>query len=269
MINLDTFLKVGKQHTDCQDYIISGEKPFPYIILSDGCSSAKDSEIGARILCHMTKQFITNHKPFGSEEEPYTYDEIKDNVVYTSHHIATMMGLKSEQLTATLILSFLWNGKIYVYFYGDGGYVVNLKNGTTVLTRIEYSNNAPYYMMYTIDKYKHNLYIQQNNTFTVHINDFKNVFPYNCSYFISENVDEIESLSIFSDGLFSFIKDNSMFSMKREDISTSELLPRFTEFKTTKGEFLKRRMSKALKELEKNNIIHYDDLSIGTYINEE
>ena len=52
MINVDSFLKKGKQHFICEDYIINSDDrdTMPYIILSDGCSSSENTDIGSRVL---------------------------------------------------------------------------------------------------------------------------------------------------------------------------------------------------------------------------
>ena len=46
-VNVDHFTKIGKNYLVCEDYILSGVSPTPYIILSDGCSSSKHIDVGA------------------------------------------------------------------------------------------------------------------------------------------------------------------------------------------------------------------------------
>jgi hypothetical protein len=58
MIQTDIFRRIGATHAVCEDYIIEGNKPFPFIILADGCSTAKNTDMGARILCHLAKQYV-------------------------------------------------------------------------------------------------------------------------------------------------------------------------------------------------------------------
>ena len=57
-MQVDTFSKIGKTHKICEDYILSGTKPFPYIIISDGCSSSEGTDMGARLLCFLAQQYI-------------------------------------------------------------------------------------------------------------------------------------------------------------------------------------------------------------------
>jgi len=52
-MNADSYFEIGSTHLVCQDYALSGlYKDMCYGIVSDGCSSAENSEIGAQILCH-------------------------------------------------------------------------------------------------------------------------------------------------------------------------------------------------------------------------
>ncbi len=52
-MNTDWFSSQGSQHRINQDYVLSGND---YVILSDGCSMAPNSDIGARLLTHSAKQ---------------------------------------------------------------------------------------------------------------------------------------------------------------------------------------------------------------------
>ena len=61
-MKIDSFLKIGHSHEQCQDYILTGTDPCPYIILADGCSGAEDSDIGARLLCHTALKYLKKAK---------------------------------------------------------------------------------------------------------------------------------------------------------------------------------------------------------------
>ena len=65
-MNADSVFNIGATHAVCQDYVIarSGETTFgspnagPYIILSDGCSSSPDTDMGARLLVKAMDQTL-------------------------------------------------------------------------------------------------------------------------------------------------------------------------------------------------------------------
>lgn len=55
-MEINAYYQIGKDHKVCEDYALCGTEPFPYAILSDGCSSVNDSDIGSRILVSMAKK---------------------------------------------------------------------------------------------------------------------------------------------------------------------------------------------------------------------
>ena len=65
-----------------------------------------------------------------------------------------------------------------------------------------------------------------------------------------------------SDGLASFTKGT-------EPEQTLEIAKEFLAYKSTKGEFLKRRLKRATKLYEADGINHNDDLSVGAFLYEE
>jgi len=50
---------------------------------------------------------------------------------------------------------------------------------------------------------------------------------------------------------------------------TIEIATDFLAYKSTKGEFLKRRLKRATKLYEAAGIFHNDDLSVGAFLHEE
>ena len=64
MLQIDSYFTNGKVNKVCQDYVIHGETPVPYVILCDGCSSSKFTDVGARILAHSAKEALNVLKPF-------------------------------------------------------------------------------------------------------------------------------------------------------------------------------------------------------------
>ena len=86
-------------------------------------------------------------------------------------------------------------------------------------------------------------------------------------YFVFD-LNKFRTISIFSDGLASFL-DPTGGSNSNKLIEIPKLLPDMLGFKITKGEFLKRRMNRYSKESKKKGIEHYDDLSMGTFLRED
>jgi hypothetical protein len=264
MIQTDIFLRIGDQHKICEDYIIEGCLPVPFIVLADGCSSSRDAEMGARILCHLAKQYLYYR---GVDLYNLDYRKMGSWVIHNAELVARQLGLRAECLDATLIVSYELDDVVYVYIYGDG--VVATKNdvGFIQADHVKFTNNAPYYLSYLIDEFRDEMYHENKNQKSMHMTHQNgHMTSYNMAYdsktVLKYNLDRYPNIFICSDGIESFIKKDPS---QRDTLEPHEVLPDMMEFKTIKGEFLKRRMKRALKDLESQGITHYDDLSIGAY----
>lgn len=265
-MNTDTFIEIGKQHKICEDYIISGVKPVPFIILSDGCSSSKNTEMGARILCYLAKQYLDYRK---NELNDLDYKKMGNWIIHNAEMSARQLGLDTTSLDATLIVSFLIDDMIKIYIYGDGCVVLQ-ESSDIVIKTFEFSDNAPYYLSYLIDDYRFGLY-RERNPHKKLISKYSITGEHNISdeYAYDEPVviqvpATYNSILITSDGLESFITEDPA---NQRVLNAFEVIHGFLAFKNIKGEFLKRRLKRHMSDLQKLGIGHYDDLSIGAYIN--
>ena len=83
-------VKMGYEHIEsginCQDYAIE----YPKIkVIVDGCSSCKNSEVGAKLFCHLLPKVNFNvQKVFNLFRALYTSDqEIYDNLLFTTNMV--------------------------------------------------------------------------------------------------------------------------------------------------------------------------------------
>lgn len=276
MMNLDTFLKIGSQHSVCEDYVLSGEYgALKYIILSDGCSSSPNTEMGARILCYLARQYIRYRFEQNSESSLDYYDT-GNWIIYNAEMAARQLGLPRTCLDATLLISFVDFSQpipsVNIFIYGDGFVVLVPKDGPLEMYEIEFApDNMPFYLSYNIDPERFEMYHKKKvskflSKSTKSEQIFKNEFAYDANSQFQFFIDNYKTILLFSDGLKSFIKQDPT---NREILNPLDIIEGLISFKNIKGKFLQRRVSKALKSLAENNIVHYDDLSIGAYINEE
>lgn len=265
-LQIDTFLKIGKTHKMCEDYIISGNDPVPYIILADGCSSSKNTEMGARILCYLAKQFLSL-----KNRSLFSYSDMGTWIINNAEMTARQLGLNSTSLDTTLIISWFEQDIIHIMVYGDGIIVLRDLNGFLTITKIDYSKNAPYYLSYQLDSKRNLDYkvegIKRQTTTVWEENNEIDFYEreYDEKIIFGARPNSYDLCMICSDGLSSF------YDKKNPD-STLELLTtskEFTNFKSTAGEFLKRRFSKAIQKYEKQGIFHADDISAGCYLFKE
>jgi hypothetical protein len=244
----------------------------PYIILSDGCSSSKGTDMGARLLCYLAQQYIRfrSNKTF----EP-DHKEMGLWIIHNAELVAKQLGLSKNALDATLIIAYkspeiYGSNNIRVHFYGDGC-VLYFGPKQIMFGQIEYTKNAPYYLSYYIDPERDQLFhdlkqdkIIKNVVAGQSPIGVEEIFAYDTpSVFNYPLDDEINGLLIASDGMASFIAD------RKGLVDPNLYINEFCKFKTTKGEFLKRRVNKLLKNLAKEEIYNADDLSVGAFLLEE
>jgi len=265
MINTDTFLKIGDSHKICQDYIIQGNTPTPFLILSDGCSSSNNTEMGAGILCHLAKQYLKYRQ---SNLHNLDYYKMGSWIIHNAELTARQLGLPISCLDATLIISFELDGIINVFMYGDGAIICKNNSGIIEFNSVEFDKNAPYYLTYYIDEDRDKIYHINKNSkiFKTQMSETVSIskeYAYDAQITRRYQMSEYQSLLICSDGIQSFIKKTPT---EKDMISIFEVLSSIMAFKTIKGEFLKRRLKKALNQFTKDDIVHYDDLSVGAYM---
>lgn len=276
-MKIDTFIKCGANHNVCEDYILSGMLPIPYIIISDGCSSSDNTEIGARILCHLAKQYINYRADYLVDD--LNIEDMGNWIAHNAELISRQLGLPTRCLDATLIVAIANEFQIQIVFFGDG-FVYSIGKDDSViisnLDQIKYEQNAPYYLSYRIDPFRANLYHQMRNNIKIvtkyEINgDIKSVendeslFAYDMPIFLKFDRKKFSSIFISSDGLESFIVPHLEGQIKIDPFSLMK--DEFSQLKNTVGEFLKRRCKRAISNLEKEReIIHYDDFSIGAFL---
>jgi hypothetical protein len=271
MIEIDSFLEIGSQHRICEDYIIQGNDPTQYIILADGCSSANNTEMGARILSHLAKQYLK----YRGDDNLYdiAYKDLGSWVIYNAELIARQMGLSLSCLTSTLIVAFVRDGWIKVYMYGDGCMITQTpKYDSIEITKVDFTGNAPYYLVYQIDKERGEIYHENKPEKIVSVDFSKETdsclsrkrsyaYDFPGEYEFKMSVHPL--VMIASDGMFSFLMNKGASDL----VNPMNLLKDgFISFKNTKGAFLQRRLNKYMKQLNQQGITHFDDLSVGAFL---
>jgi hypothetical protein len=123
-MKIDTFIEIGSQHQMCEDYIISGDN---YIFLADGCSASDHSEMGARFLCYMAKQFMEMYPTYpmeaGFPEKMGTW------IIHNAEVLSRHLGLDKTSLDATLITAYVDDTYVYINMFGDGCLVLKTAYG--------------------------------------------------------------------------------------------------------------------------------------------
>ena len=293
MLKIDTFLKIGHSHEICQDYILSGTDPFPYIILADGCSGAENSDIGARILCHSALRFLKRHQ---SRMNILTESYIGTSIISDAAKTKAKFYTKMDCLDATLIIAVKISGMYKIYMFGDGVIYWVTPEKYIDYRQVSYKPNAPGYLRYHLDgfqKYKDNHVIQFIKSFNHDQMEPDALKP----YYFEIHEGDVKHLTVASDGIESFIYNDQVsfktlynelrhvvlndspkgsitempkiiedrFTPEKKELDYLEVADAMTNFKNTNGVFLKRRVKKVMKNYLKEGYVNDDDLSIGCF----
>jgi hypothetical protein len=267
----DSFFTIGRTHQVCEDYCISGDNPNPYVILADGCSSSKSADVGARLLAHAAKDILErNGNQFLTKDE-----SVFENLGLYSFCMADgagrSLGMNNGYLDSTLIIMVSSEIETRVIVFGDGVIIYKYADEDNIrISSIQYCNEMPYYLSYELDNKREKLYrektvLTQEDSHVQFISSYSPIdsdqfgkFPfYHRQKYIFEH-SNFDWMMIASDGLDSFRK-----TATGEAIPLQEIVKRFTNFKVTNGEFVKRTVRRALKDLAKENIYPMDDVSLG------
>jgi len=274
-ISIDTFTKICANKEISDDYIISGSSPVPYIILSDGCSMNKGTNIGSMILCNIAKRYFIENQNFTIINNDNKLLMMKDILNKSITSIKTLGIEDLSCLSSTLFISYIYNNKIYILLAGDGIILIEDSDGKNSIFDFEFNLNYPFYINYLINeecfedfcnltdpetKEKNSLYIK--HYFDIKNNEYKLLEPKdNSNITLFEfDINDLNKISICSDGI-KYIKNDSNINCNKYDF-----IKNLYDFKTTAGVFLKRSCFSLFESLEKKSFKNYDDISIGTFL---
>lgn len=260
MINVDSHYVIGHSHLNNEDFAISGVEPVPYMILADGCSSSDYSDIGARMLVMSAKAYLLNQLTAGQVPEA---GELGLHVALKAVAAVKAVGTSVSSIDATLIASFVNKKQVYVYMYGDGAVFYRDREGEFDLINVEYSHNAPYYLSYRLDKRRDSHYksISGKEEKIVTRNSVREMESIYEPTVITIPVEALFSLVIVSDGVSSFINTTNA-----QVIDTESIVKILGSFRNTNGDFVKRRIKRALKVMSKQGVYNGDDLSMAAMV---
>lgn len=265
MIHIDKIIRKGYSHEKCEDYAIANQSlTKTNFIISDGCSSSIDTDVGSMILSFSADVISNSFNHSNNEKSDYKF--FGRFVFNYAKTICKLLNVNKRCLDATLI--YMWFSEddncekfCNIYMYGDGSVIVIPKNEEPYIIKHEFSYNAPYYLSSRF------LYPEQfkeefsNSILTKIITNFHICnFPFDTPIIYKFKLSHLKALMISSDGIHSFIDKKTKMLM-----SDDEILKELTKFKNFNGEFIKRRITRMIADYEKNNISHYDDISISGF----
>lgn len=271
-MNSDCAFFIGADHKICQDYAVARtDRDLSYVIVADGCSSSPDTDIGARFLVKAAETFLyqveMNDSPTRSLE---LYHE-------QSARFASMTTkfLKLDQscLDATILTIKADNERFVASIYGDGVVAMVRNDGKIEIYSVEFVEGYPQYVSYTLDNSRRVQFdaVKKSNVKEVThqiIPDLDNstqILPSErVIEFYCGRREDYYCVAVLSDGVHSFSEVGEAGGVKSgKPVPMSEIVSQMLAFKTTKGDFIYRRMQAFQKLCAARNWRNHDDLSVG------
>lgn len=267
--NLDCYFTIARQHLVCEDYAFTGCEPIPHIIVCDGCSSSIYTDVGARLLAMSANKTL---REYFEKEFPDSLPEYADfgyAVMNRARHASDMLGLPVNALDATLLIAVPYHRKIHVYVYGDGYAIIQNHAGETTIFQCSFTKNMPYYLSYWLDKSRREEYLAANQAgdSVVTIREMREEYEdirqvnYDTPLVFSFEIASTSVIAVISDGVSSFTRIEG-----QQRIPVEEVVQQLVAYKTTKGDFVKRRVRRMLKTYEQQGIYPTDDLAVATLL---
>lgn len=263
-MHADSYFVQGRSHRICEDYALTGlSHGRPFAVVCDGCSSSPHTDFGARILAHSFKDAFNT---FDLDD----YGDLPPIALAQAQVHAKSLGLDLTCLDCTLLAVWVDGENAYTLALGDGGCVVEFRNGIRWCMHWEFPSGAPRYLSYDLDQKRLAQYLEEygekivERSFAI-MND--KVTDRQCCEYSSRTVmlspylhktNEVRAIGVFSDGAATF---------RNRDDGTAEpvegAVSLMTDFKTTTGAFVQRRMKRLMKFYEDAGFAPEDDVSFA------
>jgi len=279
MITADNFHRIGHSHNFCQDF--SSSKVMEdkgYAIISDGCSSAKDSEVGSMLLVKTAEQHLYPIRPMTQLRE------MMNVVIHTANVHRRALGLDIDALCATLLTICTTPNSFVTTITGDGVIVARHKTKGLQWIDHEFESGAPFYARYNLSSADRQKYLElfkgklcrrdspnpnenaENKEVLetpVEVNE-ETIDTYGFEFPFAD----YDMVGVMSDGAKSFTKkERTGTSISHQIVDLKEIIKEVFSFKTFAGDFVKRRCKRAFEQFTKQGWENQDDFSIAVMSN--
>jgi hypothetical protein len=275
--NTDQYFHIGYSHLitgkPCEDYALSGtEGGAAYAIVSDGCSSGTNTDIGSRIVAlSMAGAFrdqLSGGQGVRSNQSAQEIRERRGEIIAESKRI---LDLKDQNLLATCVAMVSTPTGARIFVDGDGVVAFKYRDGQAVLWRFEWDGNMPFYPAYSEEDQERFVAAHGGDPEAVRFrqstwwsgSDGTLTDMGERSFSLSEGMAGI-TLSVPLVDPFSELEYAAVFTDGVTQIAESdwkEAALGFLAFKGSAGEFAKRRMMSGLRELRKAGREPLDDIA--------
>lgn len=277
-MNSDSAFLIGATHDVCQDYAVAGSRTAaqrsgggsfaePYVILSDGCSSSPDTDIGARLLARAAERLLVSAAPPAAGSLPAWHEEAARCALAQ----AAALELSPQSVDATLLTIHLDGFEAVIGCSGDGVIALQTWNGETDVYVVSYASGYPRYPAYAHQTERLRLLAGHAKEVTHYrsasdgtLRPQGRVLSDARTEVFTANIREHKLLAVCSDGIHTFFSTRRADTVKTvEPLMLEATLLQLISFKSAGGVFVKRRVRRFMKDCLARNWRHADDLSMG------
>lgn len=275
---VDSYFHIGQAHLNagkpCQDYALADiHEDMAFALVSDGCSTGGQTDVGARILALSTAKAIREHWSVAHEVEG---DAVPLHIAWRQKDriagLHSMLGLRKQDMLATCLYQYITPGGGFIHIQGDGVVAVKYQSGLISMCRYDWADNKPFYPAYTEDHFMG--FIQDHGGDVRAERLTKECWQYYAEDgFIHLSTQKIslgegmgrvtiriypgelevthpEYIAVFSDGITQI-----------DGLDWKDAVVQALAFKTPEGEFAKRRMIRLIKDAQRNGKGPIDDIA--------
>lgn len=279
----DEHFVIGKQHAlsgkPCQDYALTTlQGTLAAAIVSDGCSTGGATDVGARLLAYAGIRAIKTQRDGARDVfDGDAPQRIEAEQLRVTQRAASTLGLGDKDILATSCYAYLAHSSGgRAHLAGDGVIAMRFTDGTMQLSRFTWSNNIPCYPVYAKDGYAafieaHTANVPQgvfveerwacaaSGAYTL-LGEREFALAEGIAgtdLIVEERVvaEKLDALAVFTDGV-----------SQCEGLDWKDVVRELLSFKTTRGDFAKRRMNRFLKEREKLGQYPADDIAYAVIL---
>jgi hypothetical protein len=281
-MQVDAFYAMGSQHIFCQDYALassykrSNAIDCAHGIVCDGCSSSKDTDVGARMVALAMSRQLTAKNNIGPHQEfedvGFNLEDAQDAFTLTNRALVDaeasthVLGLPHTCLDSTIAFVKADGPKtVMAAIIGDGFVISRRKNGSIKVIKVTYEQNAPYYPSYRLDygtrEVDFNNKLVSPRTFEIWSGDDDEVEKFPIPYSASDhtkywglwlNTSVFDLVAVASDGLASV-----------PGMPWYKVAQRLFDFKSMAGSFVQRRGRRFMADMAEEGLSPQDDVSVA------
>lgn len=267
----DAYFTIGQAHIisgkPCQDYAIA-EHTDPdgaIAVVSDGCSGGRNTDVGSRVIALATAGVLKTH--WSGHHDAPTLDDA--NIIATASDkvmldIQSALGCHLEDMLATRLYAYLGAIGGIAHVQGDGVIAWREANDTIIARRYEWRDPSnpqrqtpPFYPIYSDDTYQGftDYYGGDSAALAFHCDEVRFTGDGIISHStvvstIAEGIrggivllpPSTRTVAVFTDGI------TQIQEADRKDVLWSNAVKEMLTFKSTTGEFAKRRMMHYVKQ---------------------